>query len=77
MARHEQELLFNSKGPATQRAVIPDVGTLVTVEYFSGAGWVPDSASPLATPNSILCKGISVRLTPNVGGFFIDEGISS
>ena len=74
MARYTEETIYNPQGSTEERSVIPDAGTSVTVEYSNGAGsWVEDSQSPITTPNTIFCRGLSVRLTPDVGGFYIDE----
>ena len=75
MARHIQELILNSVGLSIERSIIPDAGTSVVVEYYTGTEWVADTRSPITTPNQLVCKGLSVRLTPNMGGFFIDEGV--
>ena len=75
MARYTAQTHFNSLGRVETRNIIPDAGTSVTVEYYSGDEWVPDSGSPITGPDAISCRGLAVRLTPDVGGFFIDEGI--
>lgn len=55
------------------RAVIPDPGTSVTVEFWSGSEWVTDSSSPMTSPDRIFTRGVNVRLTPDAGGFYIEE----
>lgn len=56
------------------RNVIPDSGTSITVEFYSGSEWVTDGDSPITEPSQVFARGVSMRLTPDVGGFFIDEG---
>lgn len=74
MARYTAQHILSSKGSVKERSVIPDAGTSVTVEFHTGTQWVADPESPITTPNLITCRGLSVRLTPDTGGFFIDEG---
>ena len=73
MARYTSAKIFSSVGGVETRNVIPDAGTSVIVEYYTGTQWVTDPSSPISAPNIINCRGISVRLTPDSGGFFIDE----
>lgn len=75
MARHESQYMFYPPETPIDRVVIPDAGTSVTVEYYNGAEWVEDSLSPITTPDTIYCCKARVRLTPDVGGFFVDEGL--
>lgn len=58
------------------RSVIPDSGTSLAVEFWSGTEWVADSASPTTAPTTIFTRNMRVRLTPSVGGFFVDESDS-
>ena len=73
MARYTSEKIFKSIGGVATRNIVPDTGTSVSVEYYSGQEWVADPNSPITTPNIINCRDILMRLTPDVGGFFIDE----
>ena len=74
MARYEAEITLSPIGNIEYRSIVPDSGTSVTVEFYSGAEWVEDSQSPITTPNTVFCRGLSMRLTPDTGGFYIDEG---
>ena len=56
------------------RSIIPDNGTSVTIEFWSGIEWVEDPLSPITSPDAIRCSGVGIRLTPDVGGFFFDDG---
>lgn len=73
MARYTAQKEFVFGVGKTERAVVPDTGTTVTVEYWSGSTWTADSASPISDPSKIYTSGVNVRLTPSAGGFFIDE----
>lgn len=73
MARYTAQKEFVFGVGKTERALIPDAGASVAVEYWSGAEWVTDSASPVIDPSKIYTLGVNVRLTPTSGGFYIDE----
>ena len=75
--RHTAQKVFSFGKLQELRAVIPDSGTAVTVEFWSGEQWVEDGNSPISTPDTIYALGVNVRLTPSTGGFFIDEGQST
>jgi hypothetical protein len=77
MARYEAQTLIKPQGNIDERSLIPDSGTSVTVEFFNGSEWVADSQSPVTVPNTVFCRGLSIRLTPDTGGFYIDEGTYS
>jgi hypothetical protein len=77
MARYEAQTIIDPIGKINERSVIPDAGTSVTVEFFNGAEWVADSQSPITVPNTVFCRGLRVRYTPDTGGFFVDEEIYS
>lgn len=57
------------------RALIPDTGVTVAVEFWNGAQWVADDNSPVASPSDLSCLGIKVRLTPTPsnGGYGFDS----
>jgi hypothetical protein len=59
------------------RAIIPDEGASIAVEFWTGEGWSVDSKSPITSPNTIYTKGLQVRLTPTGGGFHLEEGEST
>lgn len=74
MGRHTTAFEFAGTPLVDERSVIPDDGTSVSVEYWSGLSWTTDEASPITSPTAIRTKNIQVRLTPDVGGFFLDDG---
>ena len=64
-----------SFGPLPEtRAVIPDSGTSLTFEVWSGSEWVADGMSPITQPQQIFTRNVRIRLTPDTGGFLIDDG---
>ncbi len=71
--RYTEQKEFSFNKLQELRAIVPDAGTSVTVEFFNGVNWSEDSESPITGPNKIFCKHLKVRLTPDVGGFFFDE----
>ncbi len=73
MARYTTQKEFVFGVGKTERALIPDAGASVAVEYWSGDQWVADSSSPVTSPAKIYTRGVNVRLTPTSGGFYIDE----
>lgn len=76
MARYTEQKTFSFDKQQEYRAVIPDIGSTVVVEFWSGTMWVADPGSPLTSPDKIFAMGINVRLTPSAGhGFYIDEGV--
>lgn len=76
MARYTEQKTFSFGRQQEYRAVIPDTGSTVVVEFWNGVSWVADAGSPLTSPDKIFALGVNVRLTPSVGhGFYIDEGV--
>ena len=68
----QQEFTF---GPLPEaRGVVPDSGTSVTFEVWNGTGWTTDGMSPITEPERIFTRNTRIRLTPNTGGFLIDDG---
>lgn len=65
-------LNFSSHIAHSEKAVVPDAGTEVSVEYFNGVGYTP-LAAKIVEPDTLFVRGCKVRLTPNVGGFYIDR----
>ena len=59
------------------RAIVPDEGASVTVETWSGAGWVGIQNSPLTAPGQLYTSFMRYRFTPADGGFAIDEDNAS
>ena len=57
------------------RALIPDPGVSVAVEFWNGEQFVADEGSPVTSPEDIGCLGAVVRLTPDPisGGFGFDS----
>lgn len=57
------------------RALIPDSGVSVAVEFWNGDQFVIDDKSPVTSPEDISCLGVVVRLTPDPisGGFGFDS----
>lgn len=74
--RYEAQKVFAFSKMQDCRAIIPDSGTSLTVEAWSGADWVEDTKSPITSPQTIFTNGINVRVTPDVGGYFIDDAES-
>lgn len=74
MARFTSQTEFSFGSDVDARAVVPDSGTSLTFEVWSGTGWVTDGMSPITEPQRIFTRNVQIRLTPNTGGFLIDEG---
>jgi hypothetical protein len=74
MARYTSQVNLSFDASQEDRAIIPDAGASVAVEFWNGAGWTVDSKSPVTKPTTIFSKGVRVRLTPTGGGFYLDEG---
>jgi hypothetical protein len=57
------------------RALIPDAGVTVAVEFWNGTQWVTDKKSPVDSPSDIGCLGVKVRFTPTPsnGGYGFDS----
>ncbi len=74
MARYtvQKEVLFDKT--QEYRAVIPDAGASVALEFWNGTTWTTDIMSPITAPERVYTFGLRVRLTPTGGGFWIDEG---
>lgn len=53
-------------------AIIPDTGSEVKVELYTGSEWVEDSKSPLAESGTVFAKGCTLRFTPTVGAWIGD-----
>lgn len=64
-------LNFSSHMTHDHNAIIPDVGTQVTVEYFNGEDYTPLTAK-VTEPDTVFVRGCKVRFTPDKGGFYID-----
>ncbi|WMX18829.1 hypothetical protein [Escherichia phage vB_EcoP_PAS7] len=62
---------FRFGSGARDRIVVPDAGTTVTVEYWSGTEWVMDVDSPIDSPATLYTRLVRVRLTAD-GGFSFD-----
>lgn len=77
--RYDDQAVFIFPPGAGNVSVIPDAGTSVTVEVSNGltgeAEWVLDDKSPITTPTPILCGGIKLRLTPDIGGYAFNGGL--
>lgn len=74
MNRYTEAKEFSFNKLQDERALIPDAGTSVVVEFHSGSAWVTDEQSPVTVTKKIYCKGLRVRLTPDTGGFSFDDG---
>lgn len=73
MARYtaQKEFLYS---PNTEFInIIADTGTLLTLEVWNGNAWVASSSSPLSLDSSINVAGLKIRLTPDVGGYFVND----
>lgn len=67
----QQEFAFGAL--VDLRAIIPDTGTSVTVEFWTGTEWVIDSQSPITSPDQVFTRGVNMRLTPDIGGYYVEE----
>lgn len=73
MPRYTEESEFVFNGIKDYRVIIPDSGTSVAVEFWTGSEWATDSGSPVTTPDKIFCPNVRVRLTPDTGGFYFNS----
>jgi len=73
MARHTSSQEFSFGDRCENRFVVPDNGTSLTVEYWTGLAFVEDSSSPVTSPSSLFTRNSKIRITPSAGGFLIDE----
>lgn len=68
----QQTMSFSDKKEYS--SIIPDSGASITVEFWNGNEYVVDPKSPVTDTNVIFTQNNVIRLTPNGGGFHIDEG---
>lgn len=73
MGRYSEIKEFSFGTLSDYRAVVPDSGTSLKVEFWSGVNWVEDSKSPITKPEKFFSRNQQVRITPDAGGFNIDE----
>lgn len=74
MGRYTSQIDFTFDKSQEWRAVVPDTGASISVEFWNGSSWAVDNLSPITSPDRIFTFGLRVRLTPTSGGFYIDEG---
>ncbi len=72
--RYEKEVILNFGAHALKPevAIVPDPGTSITVAYFNGVDYTTYPVK-VEQPDTIFVRGCVVKLTPNSGGFFIDD----